>query len=192
MRIKNRKLAEEILRMTMIDQRMRERFIAGKTKWNKRLDKKHTAKLKEIVEQYGWPTISLVGKKASHGAWLLAQHAVHDSKFQKKVLRLMKAAYRKDKKGIDLRNVALLIDRIRIIHERNPQLFGTQFRRGADGRLEPFPIRNKKGLNMRRKKYGLGKFEKNLAELNQSYTSWAGKAKKEVEKMERRLKLKTR
>lgn len=42
--------------------------------------------MKKIVKKHGWPGISLVGKKASVGAWLLAQHADRDLRFQKNVL----------------------------------------------------------------------------------------------------------
>lgn len=52
--------------------------------WDKKIDKKNTLKIKKIIERYDWPTINLVGKKASKNAWLLVQHADHDVKFQKK------------------------------------------------------------------------------------------------------------
>jgi hypothetical protein len=36
---------------------------------------RNLARLKEIVEQHGWPTISLVGVDGAAAAFLLAQHA---------------------------------------------------------------------------------------------------------------------
>ena len=83
----NKKLAEEILERVRIDQTMRKRFVAGKVNWDKRIDERNTDWLKKVIARHGWPTISMVGKRASHDAWLLAQHADHDLKFQKKGAR---------------------------------------------------------------------------------------------------------
>src|SRR3989344_5778883 len=42
----------------------------------------NTERLKEIIEKSGWPSIDLVGKKASRNAGLIIQHADHDVRFQ--------------------------------------------------------------------------------------------------------------
>ena len=47
------------------------------------LDQKHTNRVRKIIDKYGWPGKSLVGKQGAHGAWLLVQHATHDVDFQK-------------------------------------------------------------------------------------------------------------
>jgi len=52
----------------------------------------------------------LVGKKASQGAWLIAQHADHDLKFQKKCLKLL--AEKLKIKKVEPRNFAYLTDRV--------------------------------------------------------------------------------
>lgn len=157
----NKKLAKEIFKMVKIDQDFRKKFVAGKIKkWDEHIDRKHTKRLKEIVKRHGWPTVSRVGRNASGGAWLIVQHAVHDRWFQKKALALMKKAYAMNKKDIIPKNIAYLIDRIRI-YEKKPQLFGTQFRKNKKGKFEPFPIRDKKNVNKRRKKYGMPTFAEN-------------------------------
>src|SRR3989344_6558530 len=56
------------------------------------LDQKHTNKVKKIIDKYGWPGKSLVGKQGAHGTWLLVQHATHDIDFQKNCLGLLKKA----------------------------------------------------------------------------------------------------
>ena len=55
------------------------------------IDSKNRTRLKEIVDQHGWPGKSMVGKDGAHAAWLLAQHADADLEFQKKCLALMQA-----------------------------------------------------------------------------------------------------
>ena len=52
------------------------------------IDDKNRTRLKEIVDQYGWPGKSMVGKDGAQAAWLLAQHADADHAFQKKCLAL--------------------------------------------------------------------------------------------------------
>ncbi|MEQ8850466.1 MAG: hypothetical protein RIB32_01635 [Phycisphaerales bacterium] len=86
-------------------------------------DKVHAKRLAEIVEQIGWPTAELVGPEAANGAFLVVQHAGHDTRFQNRCLGMM----------VDLVNdgqipapyVALLTDRIRMF-KGEAQLFGTQ------------------------------------------------------------------
>ena len=121
------------------------------------IDKKNTEKLKSIVKEYGWPTISLVGKKSSHLAWLLVQHSDHDLEFQEKCLLLLKEAVKKN--DASPKNLAYLTDRIRVAKNK-PQLFGTQFKTEADGNFISFPIYKPKEINKRRKKYGLESLEK--------------------------------
>jgi len=109
-------IAKEIIKMAKQDQAMR--FVAqeDKNKWNPEIDKKNTQKLKEIVTDVGWPTISRVGLKASNKAWLLIQHADKDLDFQKKCLILMK------NEGVDevnSVNVAYLEDRVRVAEGNN-------------------------------------------------------------------------
>ncbi|MGQ0432263.1 MAG: DUF6624 domain-containing protein [Microthrixaceae bacterium] len=93
------------------------------------LDRRHADRLKEIIDDHGWPGRSLVGRSGSHAAWLIAQHATHDPEFQGRVLRLM--AGRSD---VDQGEVAKLVDRLRAGTGRD-QIYGTQWT-CRDGRLE--------------------------------------------------------
>jgi hypothetical protein len=152
----NKKLAKKINLMAVIDQRMRKRAIKNSL-WDKKIDKHNTKILKKIVKKYGWPTINLVGKKASFNSWLLTQHADHDLRFQKKALQLIKRSFEENPKNIDKKNIAFLTDRI-LVHEKKNQLFGTQFHVNKNGRLSPRPIKDNKNLDRRRGKYDLPPF----------------------------------
>lgn len=156
----NKRLAQEILQMAREDQMMRKQ--AYKTgRWDNGLDKKHTERLKTIIRKFGWPTISLVSKKASRGAWLLAQHADHNINFQKQCLNLIEKAHKNNPKSVDKANIAYLIDRI-LVNKGKKQLFGTQFCLNRKGEFVPRPIKMIEGLDQRRKKYGLKSFKKYL------------------------------
>ena len=155
----NTQLSKKLKEMASRDQVMRRE--AMKTgHWDESIDKKNTHLLKEIIDQFGWPTIPMVGKKASFFAWLIAQHADHDIQFQKKVLKLLKGLYMENN-IVDPKNVAFLTDRI-LVTEGKKQIFGTQFYTNGRGNLVPRPIKNKKEMIILRKKYNLPPFSEYL------------------------------
>lgn len=130
------------------------------------LDKENTLRVKQIINEFGWPGISLVGKSGGHAAWLLVQHATHDLAFQKKCLKILKEAVQK--KEADAKQVAYLTDRI-LVQEGKKQIYGTQFRGKKDGTSEPFPIKDLKKLPELRKSVGLEPFvryKKRMGALN--------------------------
>lgn len=150
----NTALARKINQMAEEDQKMRTGHKKG-IKLNASVDKRHTAELKDIISEYGWPTISLVGKKASFNAWLLAQHADHDQKFQEMVLKLLKRIDKESRGGdINRANIAYLTDRL-LVKQKKKQQFGTQFDFKKDGRLILHPIKNIKIIDKLRKEYHL-------------------------------------
>lgn len=164
----NKKLAKEILRRVKIDAAMRKRWRFGKYKTtDKQVDIKNTTWLKKTVAKHGWPTISLVGKEASHGAWLLAQHADLDVGFQKRVLKLLENIYKKNEHEVNRSDIAYLTDRV-LVRQNKPQIFGTQFRKKAgETKFKPLPIKDFKNVDRRRKEYGLSTtFKENTKEMN--------------------------
>ncbi len=114
-----------------------------------KLDKVHEFRLKEIVQEIGWPTISKVGRKSSHEAWLLVQH-VPDTSFQKSCLDLMK---KESASEVEPSCVAFLTDRIRV-REGRPQIYGTQYM-DIDGKYVLRPIDDEEGVNDRRRAMGI-------------------------------------
>ena len=110
-------LGQELSRMFDEDQTMR---LSGT--WDIEVGKRNTARMKEIVATFGWPTISKYGEQAAHAAWLLVQHADEDPQFQEKVLALMKDL----PEEVSKQDVAYLEDRVRVNTGR-PTLYGTQF-----------------------------------------------------------------
>lgn len=146
----NAKLKKELLLLAKRDQEVRR-----EGNWNRKIDERSTRRLKKIIKLRGWPTISIVGKEASHAAWLIVQHSP-DLKFQKECLGLLrKAVAANESLKADL---AYLIDRIKI-KDSKKQLFGTQFKFNVKtNKLIPYPIQNPKFMDKRRKAYGLEKF----------------------------------
>jgi hypothetical protein len=159
-------IAGEILLMAETDQSMRAATMDDESKWEPEVDRQNTKRLKEIVEEIGWPTISKVGETGSKKAWLLVQHADEDLDFQKHCLELMQEALEDD---IDIKNIAYLEDRIRV-SEKKPQLYGTQFFTNPDlDEYIPYPIEHPETVDERRTKLGMEPLAEYTERINQQY-----------------------
>lgn len=103
-----------------------------------RVDRDNTAWLRTVPRDRGWPGRSQVGEDAAAAAWLLAQHADHDPKFQRECLGLMEQAVeRGEATAVEL---AYLTDRV-LLAEGHAQRYGTQFRHEPEtGEPQPAPI----------------------------------------------------
>jgi len=156
-------ISHELNTMTAADQAMRSRYSEGNA-WNSTIDHDNTKRVMEIITKIGWPTISKVGKKASHNAWLLVQHADHDVPFQVHCLQLLKEVPPYD---IDPENLAYLEDRVRI-NQGRPQLYGTQFDQ-IDNQHVPYPIEDESDVNGRRAALGMGPLQQQIDMMYQKY-----------------------
>lgn len=147
----NIKLKTQLIKMMINDQKMR-----SSGKWDDSVDKKNIIKLKKIIAKYGWPDIEMVGEEASSGAWVIAQHADNDLKFQKLCLELITDKF--SEKKIPSWQIAYLTDRIKT-NSNLPQIYGTQFYLTKNKRFTNRPIKNKSTLDKRRKEIGLEPFK---------------------------------
>lgn len=155
--MKNKKLAQEILQMAKLDQDARKSFTMVASSWKRvqEIDRINLVKLKKIVRRFGWPTITLVGKKASHMAWLLVQHADSNVRFQEYCLELRRKEVGRGR--VAKSDIAYLMDRI-LVNKGMRQIYGTQFYE-FKRKLIPREIKNPNELNTRRKEMGLEPFE---------------------------------
>lgn len=151
---------EELRKMAATDQETRT---SGRM--DVEIDKRNTARLKEIIAKHGWPTVSTFGSKAANNAWLLVQHADAEPSFQEECLQILKDLPEGEaSKG----HIAYLEDRVRVNTGR-PTLYGTQFYE-VEGRLVPRPIESPDQLEERREAAGLETFEEykaHMEKLNQ-------------------------
>ena len=171
------RLRQELLRMMQDDQQARFRMLAvmqrkgaapdelPDVKEVRRLDRYHTARLKQIIDCYGWPGKSLVGSDGAHAAWLLVQHADHDRRFQKKCLDLLRQAVQENEAAGE--QLAYLTDRL-LVAEKKRQRYGTQLR-VVDGQLVPYPIENEAEVDQRRKRVGLPPLQEYLIFARKMY-----------------------
>jgi hypothetical protein len=87
-------------------------------------DKINRDRLKEIIEEFGFPTKQLVGKDAMQGIFLMIQHSDGDTEWQKQQLPNIERAVKQGE--MDGQSYAYLYDRIKI-NGGEKQLYGTQF-----------------------------------------------------------------
>ena len=115
-----------------------------------RIDADNTAWLKKIVDERGWLKYSDVGPDGADAAWLIVQHAIADSLFQRQCLDLMTAV---SKDEISQQNLAGLTDRVLLAEGKN-QIYGTQF--GVrEGEWVPLRLEDEKNVDARRAEAGL-------------------------------------
>lgn len=88
------------------------------------VDSKNRERLKQIFEEYGFPTREMVGKDAMHGIFLIIQHSDGDKEWQKDQLSNIEKAVKAG--DMDGQSYAYLYDRIKI-NNGEKQLYGTQF-----------------------------------------------------------------
>ena len=133
-------LRQELNQMMELDQST----LHGKTDRDfEKLRIEQANRIEEIVTEFGWPTIDMVGKDASQAAWIIVQHADYNKEFQDKMLKIMCPLALEGK--INPANYAYLYDRT-----HRPQLYGTQGK--CDGTdFTPFPIQDIEDIDNRRR-----------------------------------------
>ena len=115
--------------------------------------------LRLLIGSCGWPIVSLHGREAAHGAFVILQHA--DLELQLELAPLMRLAA---ERGETLPGtLPLLEDRI-LVRQGLHQIYGSQFK----GNGEPYPIADVESLDSRRQAAGLLPFEQYRKKINES------------------------
>ena len=102
-----------------------------------------------------WPTRSVVGAAGTHAVFVLASL---DTGLGRAALHRMMEAGPAESPAAD---VATLEDRLRLVWGRK-QIYGTQFRRGADGKIKLAPMEDSAHADLRREDAGLPPFKLGL------------------------------
>lgn len=129
------------------------------------VDSANTRWLRTVVARDGWPTRARVGVDGLNAAFLLVQHADHDTAFQAWVLPHLMRAYRAGE--LPGQDVALLTDRLASARGA-AQEYGTQAD-FSDGRIIVKPIRDSARVDARRATMGLPPMAAYLRVLDSVY-----------------------
>lgn len=156
-------LRAELLQMAADDQAERtgEGLPEG-TKLPPPRDHSRTARLREVVDDQGWPSCAEVGEDGASAAWLVAQHADFDVAFQERVVNLMTEQVAQ---GLaDATELAYLTDRV-AVNLGQPQRYGTQVRCAGGEPRPATPLADESSLPERRRAVGLGTLDQYYASL---------------------------
>ncbi|NVK53475.1 MAG: hypothetical protein HWD85_11120 [Flavobacteriaceae bacterium] len=104
-----------------------------------------------LIKQYGWPTYSMVGTLAADAPLLVINHLEGEEMRIKYLPEIKKACLQKEGSCMEY---AKIQDRI-LVNTNQKQIYGMQFRYTKDRKLEPFPIKNPKYVDQKRKAIGL-------------------------------------
>lgn len=86
-----------------------------------RISRENVIVLESLIEKYGWPNFSMVGKEFSNIAFFIIQHA--ELEIQKKYLPIITEAYNNGESHFNW--IAMLTDRV-LLQEKKPQIYGSQ------------------------------------------------------------------
>jgi hypothetical protein len=163
-------LRAELIRMARVDSQTRDELLQGGKlpKYSyaeemRRIHERNNARMRRIIEQYGWPGRSLVGEDGCEAAWLMVQHAVLEPDFQHQCLPLLEQAVAMEEApGWQL---AYLTDRV-LMSEGKEQIYGTQYLPTEGGESVPYKIADPENVDARRRAGGLCSLEENTKRIH--------------------------
>jgi hypothetical protein len=161
-------IRHQLLAMVAEDRRVRAELAAtgelyqGYAPRMEDVHRRNARDLLALIQDYGWPSRSLVGEDGSHAAWLVLQHAIGEPDVQRGCLPLLRRAAEVGE--ATLAQVAYLEDRIAFF-ERRPQRYGTQFDWDERGMMNPWPVEDPEGVDARRAEVGLPPLGERIAQI---------------------------
>jgi hypothetical protein len=159
-------LREELLAMAAEDGAVRERLahdgalFDGYNPLMALVHRRNGDRLGEIVDQHGWPGVSLVGEDGADAAWLVLKHAIGQPDLQRRLLPVVELAVAAG--DAPPWHAATLEDGI-AFYEGRPQRYGTIFDWDEAGQLAPWTIEDPAGVDQRRALVGLPPLADQLA-----------------------------
>jgi hypothetical protein len=193
----NQQLQQYLLDLGRRDEETRTRLLkegrlfGGYAEEMEQVHLENAEKLQRVVDEHGWPGISLVGEDGAQAAWLIAQHAISNPPFQRACMASIARAVHENE--VPPAYFAFLTDRI-LYNQRKPQQFGTVFDWDEDDEISPWQIDDADTVDERRASVGLPPLQDAIATVRQEAaiegntptTSFA-KRQQEVEDWARRV-----
>ncbi|MDX1828059.1 MAG: DUF6624 domain-containing protein [Lutibacter sp.] len=119
--------------------------------FKQQIGKDNYKKMQSLIEKFGWPKYSTVGKLAADAPLLVINHNESDAVRVKYLPQIKQSCLEGEGSCMEF---AKIQDRI-LVNENKLQLYGMQFRYTKKRTLEPFPIKDPEYVDKRRKEIGL-------------------------------------
>jgi hypothetical protein len=175
-------MREELLGLASEDTRVREELAGDGSLYGgyrsrmEEVHRRNAERLREIMEEVGWPGVSLVGEDGERAAWLILQHAIGEPAFQRRGLDVLSEAAGRGE--APLAQVAMLEDRI-LVCEGRKQRYGTQFDWDEHGEMSPVPIEDPEGVDERRRELELPPLEGQIRRMREQVAATREQAPKD-------------
>ncbi len=164
----NNFFSKAVEEMAKIDQAARKNAMVhlaeGQTTYNHvvyLIDFANGQRIQDLIKRFGYPSRTMVGEKLMSSFWLLIQHQDFEPDLQKECLKHC---------DFEPRNKAYLTDRV-LINSGKKQIYGTQFHKNENGKMEPLPIDDEANVDKRRKEMGLeplAEYAEQMREVNKA------------------------
>jgi hypothetical protein len=155
----NEELTRELIALHDEDVRVRSELVEANElggPYVPRMEAVHVynaARLRELIDEHGWPAEDIAGSEGAKAAWFIAQHAVGEPDFQRRALDLIQQCVAEGR--VPAWQAAYLEDRI-ALHEDRPQRYGTQWVDDPrDGLIRPWTLLDPERVNELRASVGL-------------------------------------
>lgn len=171
----NPALRDELLKMMEKDQAPRRKIMQENPSQQEMeaitqeltvIDAANRDRLKQIIAQHGYPTITMVERDGAEAAFLIVQHADADQAWQAEMLPVLTEFCKRGE--VSKSSVAYLTDRV-LRAQNKPQLYGTQYHQepGPDGQPQFMPpiVEDPAKLDKRRISMGLGPWAEYEAQM---------------------------
>lgn len=123
------------------------------------VDSIHTARVTEILDQYGWLGLSQIGREANTTLWLIIQHSTPE--IMEKYLPLMRESVMNGESQGG--QYGMLVDRV-LMNQGKPQRYGSQIvQDGNTGAYKLYELENPETVDLRRDSIGLGSLQEYVA-----------------------------
>lgn len=129
---------------------------------------KNLSDLKDITQQFQWPSKNLIGEDGVERFWSLVQHCDQDVVFQELCLQHLFTAVQNEEAS--KKYIPFLHDRT-LKNRGVKQLYGTQLQI-IDQQLVAYPIAEPILLEHRRKEYGLEPFSEYIHKVKGMISNW--------------------
>jgi hypothetical protein len=160
----NDDLRAQLVWMAELDADLRSRVVAAETpnmddmRELQESEVEQSAKLRELLEEHGWPSVDMVGAAAAEAAWTLLKHG--DVELKELGLSLVSQA---ENPGVAPTDIAIMTDAV-LVERGKPQLYGTQFSM-VHGRLVQHPVDDGDSVEARRARLGFPPLDEYLEML---------------------------
>ncbi len=158
-------LKQQLIEIRSRDQKTRKGIDSAE--YVRQIDSSNLVAIEKIIQQFGWPGISLVDTLGNSTVWLVIQHAGLD--IQLKYLPLMEASVKAGESRFS--ELAYLQDRV-LMRQGKPQIYGTQVVDDpVTGGWKFWDIENETNVNVRRQEAGLMPIEEYATYFGINYST---------------------